>query len=124
MNPTEGITINLTDAKCNVDYRSRKRMKITIKLSADQSESVKNFMGVVKPAEVPEEDFFKTVFYSGLQAMNDQLVAMTQAYAAENAEELAAEGIEVIEGEDGGVVLQEVKTEEEAPKERLADPED
>lgn len=98
-------------------------MKITIKLSADQAESVNNFMGVVKPAEVPQEDFFKTVFYTGLQAMNDQLVEMTKAYAAENAEELAEEGIEVIEGEDGGVILQEAGAEEAAP-ERLADPED
>lgn len=98
-------------------------MKITIKLSADQAESVNNFMGVVKPAEVPQEDFFKTVFYTGLQSMNDQLVEMTKAYAAENAEELAEEGIEVIEGEDGGVILQEAGAEEAAP-ERLADPED
>ena len=102
MDSTEGININLTNAKCKVDQRSRNRMKITIKLSADQAESVNNFMGVVKPAEVPQEDFFKTVFYTGLQAMNDQLVEMTKAYAAENAEELAQEGIEVIEGEDGG----------------------
>lgn len=121
---TEGISINLTNAKCKVDSRSRNRMKITIKLSADQAESVNNFMGVVKPAEVPQEDFFKTVFYTGLQAMNDQLVEMTKAYAAENAEELAEEGIEVLEGEDGGVLLQEIKAEEEAPAERLADPED
>lgn len=99
-------------------------MKITIKLSADQSESVKNFMGVVKPEGVAEEDFYKTVFYTGLQAMNDQLVAMTKAYAEENAEELASEGIEVVEGDDGGIILQEAPAEGDAPKERLGDPEE
>ena len=115
MNPTEsGISIDLTDAKLKVDQRSRKRMKITIKLSADQAESVTNFMNIVKPAEVAQEDFFKTVFYTGLQAMNDQLVSMTKAYAEEHGEELAAEGIEVLEGEDGGIIIQEAEGAEPA----------
>jgi len=62
---------------------------------------------VCKPVEITDEDFIKTVFVTGIEALNKQLSDMVQKYASENKEELAASGITVIENEDGEVRLAE-----------------
>ena len=85
-------------------------MKINIKLSKDEAEAFKNFTSVVKPDEISDDDFMKTIFVTGCEALNQQLSNMVQQYAKENQEELAASGITVVEGEDGSVVLQDAET--------------
>ena len=80
-------------------------MKIQIKLSKDEAEAFKNFSQMVKPEEVSDDDFMKTVFVAGCEALNRQLQQLVQKYAVENQEELAASGITVVEGDDGQVQL-------------------
>ena len=80
-------------------------MKIQIKLSKDEAEAFKNFSQMVKPEEVSDDDFMKTVFVAGCEALNRQLQQLVQKYAVENREELAASGITVVEGDDGQVQL-------------------
>lgn len=90
-------------------------MKIQIKLSKDEAEAFKNFSGMVKPEEISDDDFMKTVFVAGCEALNQQLQNLVQKYAMENREELAASGITVVEGDDGQVQLmdsEKVETEE------------
>lgn len=60
---------------------------------------------MVKPEEVSDDDFMKTVFVAGCEALNRQLQQLVQKYAVENQEELAASGITVVEGDDGQVQL-------------------
>jgi len=82
-------------------------MKLQIKLSKDEAIAYKNFAEVVKPQEITDDDFMKTVFVTGIESLNKQLSDMVQKYASENKEELAASGITVIENEDGQVKLAE-----------------
>jgi len=82
-------------------------MKLQIKLSKDEALAFKNFADVCKPQEITDESFIKTVFVTGIEALNKQLSDMVQKYASENKEELAASGITVIENEDGQVKLAE-----------------
>ena len=120
---SEGLNFDLSKWRLRSEMRSRKRMKITLKLSAEQSEAVNNFMGVVKPDDVSTDDFFMTMFYRGLQETHNDLLGMTQKFAEENAEELAASGIEVIEDPEGGVRLTSSESTENV-SERLGDPEE
>ena len=76
-------------------------MKLQIKLSKDEATAFKNFADVCKPEEISDDDFLKTVFITGIEALNRQLAEMVSKYAAENKDELAASGITVIEDEDG-----------------------
>ena len=99
------IKIDVDTWKIRVDERSRNRMKLIIKLSKDEALAYKNFAEVCKPVEVTDSDFMKTVFITGIEAMNKQLAEMVQKYAAENREELASSGITVIDQEDGSVKL-------------------
>ena len=106
----ESIKLDIQKWRFRIDHRSRARMKINIKLSKDEAEAFKNFTTVVKPDEVSDDDFMKTIFVTGCEALNQQLSQMVQQYAKENQEELAASGITVVEGEDGSVVLQDAET--------------
>jgi uncharacterized alpha/beta hydrolase family protein len=108
MDPEQtSIKMDIDKWKIRVDERSKNRMKLQIKLSKDEAIAFKNFASVCKPVEIKDEDFIKTVFITGIEAMNKQLAEMVQKYASENKEELAASGITVLEGEDGNVKLAE-----------------
>lgn len=82
-------------------------MRLHINLNKDEGLAYKNFADVCKPEEVTDADFMKTIFLTGVEAMNKQLAEMVRKYADENREELAASGITVLEGEDGRVQLAE-----------------
>ena len=90
-----------------IKERNRNRMKLQIKLDKDQSIAFKNFASVCKPDDVTDHDFIKTIFLTGVEAMNKELASLVQQYAKENKEELAASGITVLEDEDGKVQLAE-----------------
>jgi uncharacterized alpha/beta hydrolase family protein len=104
---TTNIKLDVSQWRIRIDERKRNRMKLQIKLSKDEAIAFKNFASVCKPEDISDDDFIKTVFVTGIEALNNQLSAMVQKYAAENKEELAASGITVIENEDGGVTLEE-----------------
>jgi len=104
---TTNIKLDVSQCRIRIDERNRDRMKLQIKLSKDEATAFKNFASVCKPEEISDDDFIKTVFITGIEALNRQLAEMVQKYAAENKEELAASGITVIEDEDGGVRLEE-----------------
>jgi uncharacterized protein (DUF342 family) len=101
----QSIKLDIQNWRLRIDERSRNRMKIQIKLSKDEAEAFKNFSQMVKPEEVSDDDFMKTVFVAGCEALNRQLQQLVQKYAVENQEELAASGITVVEGDDGQVQL-------------------
>ena len=88
-----------------ITERRRNRMKLQIKLDKDQALAFKNFTTVCKPEEVSDNDFIKTIFLTGVEAMNKELAELVKEYAKENKEELAASGITVLEGEDGQIQL-------------------
>ena len=99
------IKLDVNNWRIRIDERSKNRMKLQIKLSKDEALAFKNFTDVCKPEEVTNDDFIKTVFVTGIEAMNQQLAQMVQKYAAENKDELASSGITVFEDEDGEVKL-------------------
>ena len=99
------IKLDVSKWRIRVDQRSRDRMKLQIKLSKDEAVAFKNFSEVCKPQEVTDDEFIKTVFITGIEALNQQLAELVQKYAAENKDELAASGITVIEDEEGGIRL-------------------
>lgn len=99
------IKLDVSKWRIRVDQRSRDRMKLQIKLSKDEAVAFKNFSEVCKPQEVTDDEFIKTVFITGIEALNQQLAELVQKYAAENKDELAASGITVLEDEEGGIRL-------------------
>lgn len=59
-------------------------MKITIKLSAEEAQSFKNFSGI-RPPDLPEPTFWKQIFLAGCQTMHERVVALMQSAEAQQA---------------------------------------
>lgn len=67
------IKFNVSNWKFKLDERSRGRMKVTFKLSKDEAEGFKNWSTMVRPENIPDEDFFKQVFFNGIEFLNFKL---------------------------------------------------
>lgn len=67
------IKFNVSNWKFKLDERSRGRMKVTFKLSKDEAEGFKNWASMVRPENIPDEDFFKQVFFNGIEFLNFKL---------------------------------------------------
>jgi len=103
--PKTQIKFNVNEWNIKVRERRNNRMRLQINLSKDEALAYRNFAEMCKPEEFTDSDFMKTVFLTGIEAMNQQLADLVQKYAKENKEELAMSGITVLEGEDGQIKL-------------------
>jgi hypothetical protein len=116
---TDPTSIKLDVNSWNIKIRDRRnnRMRLQINLTKDEGLAFKNFSSICKPDEVTDSDFLKTVFVTGIEALNTQLSEMVRQYALEHKEELASSGITVTEGSEGEVSLGQTPSEEETSTE-------
>ena len=91
----ETIKLNVESWKIKQEERSRGRMKFQIKLNKNESTSFKAFSETVKPTEVSQDDFVKSIFLTGIEAMNQKIMTMVEEYAKENPEEFKAQLVEM-----------------------------
>tara|TARA_R100000152_G_C6777555_1_gene207505 strand:+ start:1407 stop:1763 length:357 start_codon:yes stop_codon:yes gene_type:complete len=78
------IDINLSDWSIKLKERTRSRMKLQIKLNQIEAQAFKNFAEVVKPDEISDEDFLKSIFKMGLETMESKLMSAVEKHAEEN----------------------------------------
>jgi len=99
------IKFDVNSWKIKVRERRNNRMRFQINLSKEEAQAYKNFGAVCKPEDVSDADFLKTIFLTGIEALNKELAELVKKYAKENKEELATSGITVLEDEDGDIKL-------------------
>jgi len=101
MNDEKNLTLDLTNWKIKLQERTRDRMKLQVKLGKDEAQALKNFMQMIKPDEVSEEDFIKGLFMMGMQDMETRLLEALDKYEKDESNdfdlEKAAEGIKALE---------------------------
>tara|TARA_R110002020_G_scaffold281534_5_gene497258 strand:- start:28986 stop:29339 length:354 start_codon:yes stop_codon:yes gene_type:complete len=73
-------------------YRSRNRMKFSLKLSAEEAQAFTNFSNSVKPDNVQMNDFVRSIFFAGIRAIEDRLTADLVKHMEENRSEYEASG--------------------------------
>ena len=100
---TETIKLDVNSWKIKQEDRSRGRMKFQIKLNKIETESFKVFTETVKPSEVSQDDFVKSIFITGIESMNQKIMSMGEEYAKENPEDFKAQLVEMQDLEDSGV---------------------
>jgi len=105
----ETIKLNVESWKVKQEERSRGRMKFQIKLNKNETESFKAFTDTVKPTEVSQEDFVKSIFLTGIESMNQKIMSMVEEYAKENPDEFKAQMVEMKDLESSGVPEEETK---------------
>mgnify|MGYP003625233477 FL=1 len=103
---SEEVKLNFQDWNIKQIERSRDRMKLQIKLSKVEAESFKNFMDVVKPDEISEDDFLKGVFKIGVEEMETRLVDAVKKHAEENDIDLEKMAEEMEQMPEGGIELE------------------
>lgn len=91
------LYLNSTKAKATTIYRSRGRMKITIKFNEDEAQAFKNWATNVKPPQLDEDSFHKQIFFNGIGAINQQLSDMAIQSLQDPAmrEQLRQSGVDV-----------------------------
>ena len=80
----EEINLNLAEWSFKLQERTRNRMKLQIKLNKVEAQAFKNFAEVVKPDEISDADFLKSVFKIGLEEMESRLMSAVEKHAEEN----------------------------------------
>lgn len=67
------INLDISNWKVKTRYRSRGRMKINVKLSKDEAEGFKNWSEAVRPPQISDDDFFRQIFFNGIEHLNFKL---------------------------------------------------
>ena len=78
----ETIKVDFNKSNLQIEESKRGRMKVTFKMSKEEAEGFKNFMEMVKPPDVPDDTFYKHVFFAGCRALNDELKQLFEAQKA------------------------------------------
>jgi len=91
----ETVKLNIENWKIKQIERSRGRMKFQIKLNKQETESFKVFSETVKPEEVSQDDFVKSIFLTGIESMNQKIMSMVEDFAKENPEDFKAQLVEM-----------------------------
>tara|TARA_Y100001951_G_scaffold72397_1_gene59263 strand:+ start:619 stop:984 length:366 start_codon:yes stop_codon:yes gene_type:complete len=78
--------------KIKLVQRSRNRMKIQVKLSAQETEALRNFLDATKPPEVSNDTFFKGIFMKGWEVYHQEIEQKYVEHIEKNQEEYAASG--------------------------------
>lgn len=94
----EKILLNFESWKIKTTNRSKNRMKVQIKFNKEEAQAIKNFMEMVKPPELSEDDFMKGIFKIGVETMEVKLLEAVKSHAEENDLDLSAMGL--VEAED------------------------
>ena len=59
-------------------------MKLQVKLNKEEAQAFRNFLEMVKPPEVSEDDFLKGIFKIGVETMEEKLMAALHEHAEKN----------------------------------------
>ena len=80
----EKLVLNFESWNIKQINRSKDRMKLQIKLSKEEAQAFKNFTEMVKPPEIPDDNFLKGIFKIGVETMEMKLMEAVQQHAQEN----------------------------------------
>ena len=67
-------------------------MKFQLKLNQEEAEAFRTFANSVKPEEIPMNDFIRSIFFRGVQALEKQITDDLVKHMEENKDEYAASG--------------------------------
>ena len=89
----ENIALDFGAWNIKLQDRTRDRMKLQVKLSKEEALAFKNFMGMVKPPDLGDQDFLKGIFKLGVETMEQKLMEAVKKHAEDNDMDLSAVGL-------------------------------
>ena len=85
-------TPDVNNWKISLKERTRNRMKLQVKLSAQEGDALKNFLNSTKPPDVSDDTFFKALFMKGWEAYHKEVEEKYVAHIEDNREQYEASG--------------------------------
>ena len=85
-------TPRMDEWKVSLHERTRNRMKIQVKLSAQEAEAIRNFLEAAKPPEVSNDTFFKALFMKGWEAYHLEIEEKYVEHIEKNKADYEASG--------------------------------
>lgn len=73
-------------------HRSKNRMKLTLKLSQEETEAFTSFANSVKPEGLSLDEFVRSIFFAGVRTLEEQLTSNLVKHIEENREQYEASG--------------------------------
>ena len=89
-------------------------MKMQIKMGAEEAEAFKNFMGELRPENVSEDDFIRTIFYKGVEKFQEELFQQMQEYMEAHKDEIDASALQDMGHDASAMVGAEGQTQDQA----------
>lgn len=90
----DSVTFNIDDWNIKHLDRTRNRMKLQLKFNKEEALAIKNFLSMVKPPEISDDEFFKGIFKIGIETMEMKLMEAVKAHAEENNLDSSSVGLE------------------------------
>ena len=87
MTQTLKFTFHPDTWKIKVTYRSKNRMKFTLKLNQEETDAFKQFSSQVKPDEIGMEEFIRSIFFAGIRSLEKELTENLIQHMEENRDE-------------------------------------
>ena len=78
--------------KVTTEYRSKNRMKFTLKLNQEEAEAFRNFANAVKPDQINMNDFVRSIFFNGVRSLEQELTQNMVTHMEENRADYEASG--------------------------------
>jgi hypothetical protein len=83
----DSINFSLQDSKVKITERSKGRMRIDIKLSAEYAAGFKNFVKMFKPEEIDDGEFYRQLFFKGINKHIEDVQQFAKEQTANAAEQ-------------------------------------
>ena len=87
------LTLCIDEWNVKLTDRSRNRMKIQIKMGAEETQAFNNFMTELRPDHVTVDDFVRTLFYKGVEKFQEELFQKMQNYMEEHKDDIDASAL-------------------------------
>ena len=89
----ELITMKQDGVQVKYTERTRNRVKFQIKFKEEEATAFKNYAKVFKDPEMAMDDFIRVVFFTGMEALNEQVVAKVKADMEDQSKDLDDIGV-------------------------------
>ena len=92
MSESNKLKLNFRNWKVKIVERSRGRMKFQLKLNQEEAEAFRNFVNTVKPENIELEEFIRSIFFRGVQSLEQQITQDLVKHMEENRSDYEASG--------------------------------
>jgi hypothetical protein len=111
--PLNSINFDVDSWKIKVTERKRGRMKFQIKLDKQETEGFMEFSNSLKPEQMPDDEWIRSIFYKGLEKIQEDIMESMRKYMEEHQDDIDTSAMELMQDASGAIEIVEDTSETE-----------